>query len=390
VAPAYADDDTGYVAISQKCVTQRHLVDPTQARPMLAVSDGASEILRADDICINSTGTGTLGRVGIFTNGKLIDVTPVADGHVTIVRVEPDLVEPRFLWYLLSTRAFHEVVNSCLAVGSTNQMELGRDAIRTLGISYPPLHEQRHVIEFLDTETARIDEFVAEQEHLGQLTAEMAAARREWQFASRITEVRPLVTFLQQAPTYGVLVPSFEDSGVPFVRVGDILGVGHGMAPERCIGEDQSHEYRRTVLQTNDVLVSVVGSLGHSAVVPRSLEGANVARAVCVLRPRSDVPAVVLAEFVKTRLYQDQALLATGTDTAQPTLNMGDLAKFKVPLPTDLGERNHLADVLLAARDHAESLKDEIRANLELLREHRQALITAAVTGGIEAVGRAA
>src|SRR6478752_3469297 len=56
--------------------------------------------LRPHDVLINSTGTGTLGRIGYFE--KSPDALPcMADSHVTIARANPDELDARFSYYWL-------------------------------------------------------------------------------------------------------------------------------------------------------------------------------------------------------------------------------------------------------------------------------------------------
>jgi type I restriction enzyme S subunit len=80
------------------------------------------------DILINSTGNGTLGRVGYFTSGP--DHVPcVADGHVTVARADRRAAEPRYLYYWLSSSPFQDYIYSALVVGATNQVELNRERL---------------------------------------------------------------------------------------------------------------------------------------------------------------------------------------------------------------------------------------------------------------------
>jgi type I restriction enzyme S subunit len=139
------------------------------------------------------------------------------------------------------------------------------------------------------------------------------------------------------------------------------------------------------LVEAGDVLVSVVGSVDKCAVVPPTLAGANVARAVARLRPSADLSPELLEAWMLTPSYLRQVALATGSDTAQPTLNMGDLANFRLHLPesragmerltAEIQERRAVADAALRAIDH----------QVALLHERRQALLTAAVTGKLQA-----
>ena len=388
VAPEYADGETGLLAFNQKCVRPDLTVAPELGRPIV---DGSFDrdspaLLGAGDIVLNSTGRGTLGRAALVQLDP--DRPAVADGHVTIIRTKPDLADARFVAYVLGTSAFYDQANTCLAVGATNQTELNREPLRRMAVVMPPLDEQRAIARRLDEETALIDALIDEQQQLAFLVNERLDAVRESAFWA--WPERRLKEALIAAPTYGVLVPVFVEEGVPFVRVGDISTLASPDVPERAIDPALSAQYRRTVLSGGEVLVSVVGSLGHAGVVPPRLAGANVARAVAVLRVNEHLSSPLLAHFVRTRRYQDQAALATGSDTAQPTLGMGDLSNFVIPLPPTPAELLEASARLDAESQLATGLLQEIDAQIALLREHRQALITAAVTGGLDALERVA
>ena len=77
------------------------------------------------EVLVNSTGTGTLGRVGYLPYNFPLNGGLIADGHVTIVRGHPGIVYKKFLFYYLSTRQV-EITANC-SEGATNQIELGRE-----------------------------------------------------------------------------------------------------------------------------------------------------------------------------------------------------------------------------------------------------------------------
>ncbi|MGH8965165.1 MAG: restriction endonuclease subunit S, partial [Actinomycetes bacterium] len=79
--------------------------------------------LRERDVLVNSTGTGTLGRVAFYSGSA--DMRPsVADGHITIVRCRTDELDSRFLFYYLASQSFRDFMMSALVSGATNQIEL--------------------------------------------------------------------------------------------------------------------------------------------------------------------------------------------------------------------------------------------------------------------------
>jgi len=147
-----------------------------------------------------------------------------------------------------------------------------------------------------------------------------------------------------------------------------------------AIAPEQSDEYSRTKLAGGEVLLGVVGKMGQAALAPNWLAGANVARAVAVLRCKDPGVAPLLCAWFGSNNFLNQAELATSGDSIQPTLGMKDLAHFDINLP--LGP-NAAADIA-SNMANIDTLIAETEQFIELSKERRAALITAAVTGKID------
>lgn len=104
------------------------------------------------DMLIASTGGGILGKLYFFNNK---DEQFYADTHVTIVRSPKKTFNVKFLYYLLSIG--YNMINSCMAKGSTNQTELQRDKLIAYEIAIPSIEEQTKIIEYLDEKCTKID-----------------------------------------------------------------------------------------------------------------------------------------------------------------------------------------------------------------------------------------
>lgn len=271
----------------------------------------------------------------------------------------------------------------------TTFVELSGGNFAAVPVPVPPQGEQRRIADFLDAETARIDTLITEQERFIDLLRERRQAS-----ISRIFERSPgtLSTkvgyLLSGRPTYGVLVPRYVDEvrGVPFIRVGDT----HNLDSDKrylAISHEQSAEYSRTRLRGGEVLLGVVGKMGQATVAPEWLAGANVARALAVLRCVVPADAPLLCAWFSTGHFRAQADFSTSGDTVQPTLGMQDLSRFEVHWPTGAVAAQHALDRAGAI----DTLIDETEHNTMLLMERRSALITAAVTGQIDvSTGKAA
>lgn len=154
VTPRY-DDAGGYVVLNQRCIRDSR-VNIAYARTMKSLPKNREKVLRKDDVLVNSTGQGTLGRVA-----RWISTAPdtSVDTHVSIVRFNPDLADPAFAGTVLSTMQ-RQVED--LAEGSTGQTELKRDLLGGLELNLPPLEKQREVGQQLrildDLSRARLEE----------------------------------------------------------------------------------------------------------------------------------------------------------------------------------------------------------------------------------------
>lgn len=104
------------------------------------------EHMQDGDIVINSTGNGTLGRIGVFRDSDRIDdKTIVPDSHVTVVRTFPDLDGE----YVYDVLCYYQPFLEKQGEGSTNQTELKPMVISELYIPIPPLEEQHRIVNVL-------------------------------------------------------------------------------------------------------------------------------------------------------------------------------------------------------------------------------------------------
>ena len=135
IGPSYVEEG-GVCVLNQKCVRD-HRVDLTKARRHCAATkkvDG--RLLERFDVLVNSTGTGTLGRVAQIFH---LDEDTIVDSHVTVVRAASD-VDHCFLGGAITNR---ETDIEELAEGSTGQTELSRTRLGALSIVTPSAEIQR-------------------------------------------------------------------------------------------------------------------------------------------------------------------------------------------------------------------------------------------------------
>lgn len=144
-SPKYADDGSVYV-FAQKCNVKLGGIDVSLAKflDMRTFDKYPVEEYMADgDIIINSTGNGTLGRIGIFRDSDRInDFVIVPDSHVTIIRTGNQMIKD----YLFFALKYHQPYLEKLGEGSTNQTELRPSTVTELLIPVPPIGEQKRIV----------------------------------------------------------------------------------------------------------------------------------------------------------------------------------------------------------------------------------------------------
>lgn len=136
------------LVFAQKCNTKKGYIDLSLAKFLdeeKFKKYPATEYMINDDIIINSTGTGTLGRVGFFQKENLDDVI-VPDSHVTIIRTSKNSYA-RYVFYVLKA---NQPIFERMGEGSTKQKELRPSSLASFVIPLPPLAEQHRIVAKLE------------------------------------------------------------------------------------------------------------------------------------------------------------------------------------------------------------------------------------------------
>lgn len=133
--------------------------------------------------------------------------------------------------------------------------------------------------------------------------------------------------------TYGILKPGTDiPGGIPVVRVKDYP---NGV----IIEEDMLHttpeidaKYTRSHLIAGDLLLSIGGSIGRMAIVPASLEGANITQHTARLSFGNRALPLYVRGVIEMPYMQDLiASLVKGV--AQKGLNLSDVKVLPIPVP---------------------------------------------------------
>ncbi|EKO3721480.1 restriction endonuclease subunit S [Vibrio metschnikovii] len=130
LAPKYTEEN-GCLVLNQKCIRNSAINFELARRHDFTKKKTLDErYLKLNDVVVNSTGQGTLGRVAVV---KYLPERVIVDTHVTILRPNKELI-PSYFWFNICSRET-EIEN--LAEGSTGQTELKRDYLYELSMLKP-------------------------------------------------------------------------------------------------------------------------------------------------------------------------------------------------------------------------------------------------------------
>lgn len=185
--------------------------------------------------------------------------------------------------------------------------------------------------------------------------------------------------------TYGI-VQAGEDveGGVPYIRPVDMTDE-YGLKTKnlRTTSIDIASAYKRSEVKSGDLVVSIGPSYGKVLEVPEWLSGANLTQGTARVSPnkfQADRRFIFWC-LRSSYVYSQWAREINATTFAG--LNLEPLSNSYIPLPS-LNRQQELAAYLDRETVRIDALVEKKTRFIELLREKRQALITHAVTKGLD------
>jgi type I restriction enzyme S subunit len=281
----------------------------------------------------------------------------------------------------------HSKVSELLAlsVGSTYDAVTAED-IGSLRVEVPDFATQRAIADYLDRETARIDVLIEQKGKLVSLLQSRVEAVVESHVRQLVEEFgsTPLKFAVKRVEVGIVITPSAwygDDGGIPALRGLNVQPGRLDLADLVYLTEEGQEVHHKSVLRHGDVVVVRTGQAGAAAVVPPELDRCNCVDLV-IVRPSPELVPQFL-EYVLNSDWTQKHVEEYSVGTIQSHFNVGAMKQVPIPLPP-LGRQAEVVEKLRAERAAIEELKERLTRQIDLLTEHRQALITAAVTGELD------
>lgn len=153
------------------------------------------------------------------------------------------------------------------------------------------------------------------------------------------------------------------------------------------ISIDKYADLQQYEVKSGDVLISCVGTFGKIAVVLEGVEPGIINPRLIRLRVNDSVTPVYLNTIMRSNVVFEQFSLWSRGGTMD-VINIGTLSGVVLALPPKIEQIEILA-YLERETTRIDTLISKTKRSIELLKERRSALITAAVTGQIDVRERA-
>jgi len=298
----------------------------------------------------------------------------VYECHLIRARPQKQLLDSRFGSFVLNSIVYRSTM---IAKAKINTMTtIDQEAILSTQLPIPPLPEQTAIAEFLDRETAKIDGLVAEQRRLMELLKE---------------KITSLVLSSMDLPNtqrlrFGNAAclmsrPVLQQQEESYTRIG-LFNRGRGLFHKDASEMDDMGESDFFWVEEGDLIISGQFAWeGAVAMAGKDETGCVVSHRYPVIR---GVPGIALTEYLFGLLCTNHGdfLLnehSRGAAGRNRPLNIRSLMKETIPIPS-----MQIQETVARAIHSRTVLFQEISTSIDLLQEHRSALISAAVTGQID------
>ena len=318
------------------------------------------------------------------------------DGSVSLISIvlEPSGIVPEFAHHLLRSTAFQEEFYRW-GHGIVADLWTTRYAdMKNIRLSLPDRPTQKAIADFLDRETARIDQLIekkrrfinlANERWVSELNDAVFPTFSNWShLPGEWKKVRlKYLTDPMRPIMYGIVLPG------PNVEFGKLIVKGGDVKPGRLDPEllckttiEIESSYVRSRVKAGDLIISIRGGIGDLEVVPKTIEGANLTQDAARIAPRSGIDVEWL-RYALSAPVVFHLLEAKSLGAAVRGINIFDLKRVFVPTPP-FETQTRIRDGLVATERRLARLKERVVQHTEKIQEFRSALITASVTGQID------
>jgi type I restriction enzyme, S subunit len=312
-------------------------------------------------------GVGT-GKVFHYINGKF-----AAHQRVYVMSNFQD-VDGKYFYYYFSNN-FGKEVEKYTAKSSVDSVR--RDMIAEMEFPYPPLPEQKEIVQALldfDEHIGHLTELIEKKKAIrdGSLEDLFSGRTRldgfdgEWE-EEPLQKICNIYDGTHQTPKYTV-------SGIKFVSVENILDI---YSSDKYISQADYDRDFKVRPEKGDVLMTRIGDIGTSCIVGTTEPIAYYVS--LALFKEIAIDSEFLNHYIESKNFKKELDDRTLHHATPKKINKGEIGKCKVRYPKNEDEQKAIASILTAMDEEIESLKNEKAKMIEIREGAMDDLLTGRV-----------
>lgn len=359
--PTYSE--YGYIFLSSKNVTTQKIDwDNVMFIPEKLHEELYKRVApQIDDILLAKNGT-----TGV---AAIVDRDIVFDIYVSLALIRPntEIVMPRYLLYAINNPVVKGYFDSSLkGIGVPN---LHLKNIRETPIKIYDLETQKAIVEKLD----KVCELISLRKQQIAKLDELVKARFVEMFGESEYPCNSLISLIIEGAglSYGIVQPGDDGTGdMGVLRPVDFADGKIKTDSIKYIDRSLGNGFKKTELNGNELLITVRGTTGITALTDSRFKGMNVTRGIAVIRyDKKKVDPIYLNEYIKMEKSQQYIKEHTRGATLQQ-INLSELRDLEIVIPPLPLQR-----VFATFVERVDQQKQTVQQSLEKLELMKKALM---------------
>ena len=371
-----ADDGINWIKIGDATLSNKYIYKTAEKIKPEGLSK-TRKVEYGDLILSNSM---SFGRPYIMRTSGCIH-----DGWV-VFRLNKEIIDEEYLYTILTSNEVYAQFNH-LATGSTVK-NLNIDRIKEVVIPLPSLSTQHQIVSRIETLFAELDKAeerlrTAQQQLKTYKQAVLKSAFEECTEMRKVLELSSIVT----SGSRGWAKYYTDKKNARFVRITDLTR-------DKIILQNNSIQYislpenvegKRSLLQPNDVLVSITADLGSIALIPSNIGEAYINQHIAMIRFKNPKQGEFMAYYLRSE-YGQRSLLKNKRGGGKLGLGLDDIRNTNVPFVNE-EEATEIVHKIETRLSQAEAVEARIAETLQQTEALRQSILKKAFSGEFVSAG---
>ena len=324
--PEYWDGDIPWLSVVDFNNGRKVVIDTEKKITKKGLQESSTKILNKGQLIVSARGT--IGALAVL--GRDMAFNQSCYG----LNAKENFTSNGYLYYLIKDNVSSLLRNTHGAVFDT----ITRETFDHISVELPPLPEQKSIVSILSSLDDKIDLLHRQNKTLEALAETLF---RQWfveeaEEGWATTRLGDLCERITKGTTPTTLKRNFAERGINFIKVESITESGY-FIPEKFsfIDEETDKLLSRSRLKTDDVLYTIAGTIGRTAIVTKEILPANTNQAIAIIRiDKTKVFLYFIKYCLKLTSFKN-LLESKVVHAVQPNLSLGEISDTEITLPPD-------------------------------------------------------